>query len=142
MDGLKKLFSLGEVDVVTVDGKIDRVEFMAAIMKCSPAAAEAAVKQWTFMQRLRANLDDAMAKFSKFDTDSSGFIEAKELGDSTDEKTKGLTDGLPEGKVDADAWTTHCLARLPVLGWPRTYAMLMVYSARLEKIADMESAMG
>ena len=69
-------------------------------------------------------------------------VEAKELGDSTDEKTKGLTDGLPEGKVDADAWTTHCLARLPVLGWPRTYAMLMVYSARLEKIADMESAMG
>ena len=79
MDGLKKLFSLNEVDVVTVDGKIDRVEFMAAIMKCSPAAADAAVKKWTFMKRLRANLDDAMAKFAKFDTDSSGFIEANEL---------------------------------------------------------------
>lgn len=69
--------------------------------------------------------------------------EAKELGDNTDEKTAGLLAGLAPGtKIDAEAWAAHCLVRLPVLGWPRTYAMLKVLEARLEKVADMESAMG
>lgn len=98
MDGLKKLFQMSEVDVIEVDGKIDRVEFFSALMKCSPAAAQAAVQKWTFRQKLSDNLDAAMQKFAAFDKDDSGWIEANELNGlkklfTIDEIDVGVKDG-------------------------------------------------
>ena len=98
MDGLKKLFRMSEVDVIEVDGKIDRVEFFSALMKCSPAAAQAAVQKWTFRQTLSQNLDEAMQKFATFDKDDNGWIEADELNGlkklfTIDEIDVGIKDG-------------------------------------------------
>ena len=97
---------------------------------------------------------EALAKkvYNQFDQDwcetkNTGAIavpaEAKELGDQTDLKAKALLKGLAEDKkLSVDEWIAHCTAMAGTLGAPRVNKCLSALSSRLDKVKEMDDAMG
>jgi len=98
MDGLKKLFSMADLDIGVKDGKIDRAELFAGLFECSIEAASVAVDRWKLGQQLDATIVSDLKSFSQFDKNSNGFIEATELDGlkklfTVDEIDVGVKDG-------------------------------------------------
>ena len=102
--GLKKLFRVSEVDVGTRNGRVDRAEFLAFVFGCSQRVASDAVGRImdrnALAKRLDKEVEDALAKFAKFDADNSGYIDGKEI--DAIKKEFGLESGdliLTDGKM-------------------------------------------
>ena len=53
-----------------------------------------------------------------------------------------LADLAADSPIGVEQWVEHCAGKEPSLGWPRVLAQLSVLKARLEKVAEMEAAMG
>merc|ERR1711871_1358792 len=81
MGSLKKFFSVDDVDVNVKDGRIDQVEVLAALNKCSIEEARAAYERYVSAPKVGSDQVEEMLKtFARFDKDGSGFIEANEMG--------------------------------------------------------------
>ena len=64
MGSLKKFFSVDEVDVNVKDGRIDQIELLAALNKCSISEAQAAFDRFHY-KRSRQSITEAKADVSK-----------------------------------------------------------------------------
>mmetsp|Transcript_9092 Transcript_9092/g.23798 ORF Transcript_9092/g.23798 Transcript_9092/m.23798 type:complete len:216 (+) Transcript_9092:57-704(+) len=77
------------------------------------------------------------------DTGEVDFVkELKEIGDKTDEKAGTLVAGLEEGKkIKCDEWVAHISSKVDVADWMRVKKELMMITARLEKVNELDSMM-
>ena len=97
---LPQLFPMHEIDVHVKDGKIDRIEFFAALLRCSIPAAKVAVNKWMATKKLDDGIEADLKTFRQFDKDGSGFIEANELDGLKRLFTlEELDVGIKDGKV-------------------------------------------
>lgn len=83
LDGLKRLFSMEQLDVGVQDGKVSEEELVAALYHAPHEVAKSALAAYKDRRALAKRLQDevgpAMAKFEQFDKDGSGSIDASEF---------------------------------------------------------------